>query len=199
MEKTALKKRKKQGIIKREISILRLFDHPNICKYYKLLEDNSKVYIILELCGPMTLSKYCRRHPEKRLSEEKAFMVFKQIVQGLKHIHHKGYCHKDLKLTNILIDTSRTVKLIDFGFSGRADILINEFCGTPSYVPPELVMGKAHFGKPVDVWAIGVVLYKLLTNEYPFGTESDKMLKKNILGVKFTFPEYVSESSREFI
>ena len=199
MEKTVLINRKKKDIVKREISTLKLFDHTNICKYYKLLEDNLKVYIILELCGPMTLSKYCRRHPEQRLSEKKAFLVFRQIVQGLKHIHSRGYCHKDLKLTNILIDKSRKVKLIDFGFSVRADILINEFCGTPSYVPPELVQGKAHFGKPVDIWAIGVVLYKLLTNEYPFGAESDKMLKKNILEVKFSFPDYLSLQSREFI
>lgn len=123
----------------------------------------------MELCGSKTLSQFCRTRSGKKLAPDEARIVFKQIVKGVAYMHAKEYCHRDLKLTNILIDHNGLVKIIDFGFASSAIDLLSMYCGTPSYMPPEIVERKTYEGKPVDIWSIGVVLYKLLTGIYAFG------------------------------
>ena len=88
---------------------------------------------------------------------------------GVREIHNKGYCHRDLKVTNMLIDQNSQVKIIDFGFACKADKMLNMYCGTRSYMPPELVNKFQYYGKPMDMWSLGVVLFKLLVGDYPFG------------------------------
>ena len=123
----------------------------------------------MELCGNKTLSQFCRTRPGKKLSSDEAKMVFLQIVHGVKYIHDSGFAHRDLKLTNILIDYNNTVKIIDFGFACDGNTTERMYCGTPSYMPPEIVERKSYEPKPVDLWSIGVVLFKLLTGTYAFG------------------------------
>lgn len=153
----------------------------------------------MELCGPYTLSRYCFGYSRRRLTEKKARKVFRQVAEGVQAIHHAGFCHRDLKMTNILINKQMEVKIIDFGFAFKNDILINDFCGTPSYVPPELLQGNPHKGMPADIWMMGVILYWLLTGEYAFGAESNKDLKFNIEHVNLEFPYYMSRTTRMFI
>ena len=80
--------------------------------------------------------------------------------------------HRDIKLDNILIDEgTRMVKLIDFGFSvltSTTDQRLKVFCGTPSYMAPEITRKNDYEGRPVDIWALGVTLYVMLTGEFPF-------------------------------
>ena len=79
--------------------------------------------------------------------------------------------HRDIKLENVLLDRScRIVKLIDFGFSTCVpnDKKIKLFCGTPSYMAPEIVMKEEFRGPPADIWALGVLLYALLSGKFPF-------------------------------
>ena len=72
-------------------------------------------------------------------------------------------------MTNILIDEDEKVKIIDFGFAARTTQRLDLYCGTPSYMSPEIVQKFKYLGKPVDIWALGVVLFKLLTGLYAFG------------------------------
>lgn len=127
--------------------------------------------MVMERCGSKTLSKLCRMRANKRLSEKESRTVFRQVAEGVKWIHNHGYCHRDLKMTNILINSQNLVKIIDFGFSSPCSD--NEaqkmYCGTPSYMAPEMVLKQSYNGKSVDIWALAVVLYKLLTGEYAFG------------------------------
>ena len=123
----------------------------------------------MELCGSKTLSKYAKKKPNKRLSEQEACYIFRQVCEGIHHMHSNKICHRDLKLTNVVIDSHCNVKVVDFGFATDSEAVQNMYCGTPSYMSPEIVLRKTYFGKPVDVWALGVVLFKLLTGIYPFG------------------------------
>jgi serine/threonine protein kinase len=127
----------------------------------------------MELCGAKTLSVYTRDSSSKRISEEEAFRIFNQIVLGVGYIHDHNFAHRDLKMTNILIDHNHRVKIIDFGFACTSLKSQNMYCGTPSYMPPEIVSKATYAAKPVDIWTIGCVLYKLLTADYPFGGRPD--------------------------
>lgn len=115
------------------------------------------------------MSRFCRKKSSKRLSDLEAQYIFKQILHGVKYLHDKNVCHRDLKMTNILINSKGQVKIIDFGFAIEADQKLRMYCGTPSYMPPEMVNKRAYYGIPLDIWSLAVVLYKLLTGQYPFG------------------------------
>lgn len=95
----------------------------------------------------------------------------------------KGIVHRDIKLENIMIDErTKTVKIIDFGFSVTvsASTKLKIFCGTPTYMSPEIVSKVDYCGKKADIWALGILLYALLTGKFPFRGSSDADLFKRI-------------------
>lgn len=160
---------KRRALIQTEINILSKMKHRNIGEFYRLIEDHKRLFIVMQLCGSLTLNHFCRQFNGKRLNEEQSYAVFSQIVKGVKYMHEHNVAHRDLKLTNILIDEEYTVKIIDFGFACEANERHKMYCGTPSYMAPEIVEKKLYFPKPTDVWSLGVVLFKLLTGDYIFG------------------------------
>lgn len=91
--------------------------------------------------------------------------------------------HRDIKLENIIIDKKGIIKLIDFGFccSSTSDVLLKVFCGTPSYMSPEIVNKREYLGAPTDVWASGVLLYAMLCGAFPFRGVTDKDLYRKIV------------------
>ena len=112
---------------------------------------------------------------------------FKQIVDAFEYLHQIQISHRDIKLDNILIDEkTRMIKIIDFGFAaftadnqGKTQ-LHRIFCGTPSYMAPELVRKHEYDGKKVDMWAIGVLLFTLLAGTFPFRGQSESELFNKI-------------------
>ncbi len=105
------------------------------------------------------------------MHEIEAKYLFKQVVSALYYCHQRNVTHRDIKLENILLNEAKTqVKLIDFGFSTCIpnDKKIKLFCGTPSYMAPEIVSKKEYCGPPADVWALGVLLFALLCGRFPF-------------------------------
>ena len=117
------------------------------------------------------------------MPEYQAKNLFKQIIIALSYCHKKSIAHRDIKLENILLDKSKKeIKLIDFGFSTCIpnDKKIKMFCGTPSYMAPEIVMKSEYCGPPADMWASGVLLYALMNGQFPFKGQNDKELYKKI-------------------
>lgn len=172
IDKRKILEPKRRNLIQQEVNLLARMKHPNIAEFYRLVEDHKRLFIVMQLCGTLTLNHFCRQFSGKRLNEEQSFAVFSQIVKGVKHMHDHNVAHRDLKLTNILIDEEYTVKIIDFGFACEANEKHKMYCGTPSYMAPEIVEKKIYMPKPVDIWAMGVILFKLLTGEYAFGGKS---------------------------
>ena len=109
--------------------------------------------------------------------------------------------HRDIKLENIIIDKKGSIKLIDFGFCccSSPDVKLKIFCGTPSYMCPEICMKREYVGPPTDIWATGVLFYAMLCGQFPFRGMTDKELYKKISRGAFTFPDHVSPEAKSFI
>lgn len=124
----------------------------------------------MELGGYSSLHAHLKTKNGRKLDEEEAKSLFRQIVEGIDYLHKKNVAHRDIKLENILLDEGNTIKIIDFGFSVvmEKDKLLNVFCGTPSYMSPELATKKDYHGWHADIWALGVLLYVFLCGKFPF-------------------------------
>lgn len=136
------------------------------------------------------------------MAEAEARFLFKQLIKALEYCHRRSITHRDIKLENILLsEDKKQVKLIDFGFSTCIpnDRKVKLFCGTPSYMAPEIVSKLEYSGPPADVWASGVLLFALLCGRFPFKGASDKELFQKICSAELDFNDNVSSNAREFL
>lgn len=191
-EKIALQDQMKKNNVIREIHILETLDHPNIIKIYDCLDTTSQVIIILEQVEGISLKSYLAEKQDHRLRQKQAFYIFKQILDAVAYIHGKGITHRDLKLENILLTPSQQVKIIDFGFSTwtKKDGKLKTFCGTPTYMAPEIINKNEYQGPPTDMWALGIILYTILCGTFPFQGAQNKELYKRISKGIFSTPRY---------
>lgn len=169
-EKYKLIDPRKMKNVRREIAILQSINHPHIIGLHSTIENAKQIHLIMEYCGKTSLHAYLKAKNGRRLDDAEAKRVFYQICQGISYCHAKNIVHRDLKLENLLVDDSNNIKIIDFGFSicVENDKLLNIFCGTPSYMAPEIVSKRNYKGYLTDIWALGILLYTLLCGSFPF-------------------------------
>ena len=124
----------------------------------------------MEYGSKTSLHTYLRSLGNRRLTEDEIKQMFRQICEGLNYCHERNIVHRDVKLENILLDEKNNIKLIDFGFSINItpDKKLNIFCGTPSYMAPEIAGKILYKGAPTDVWSLGIILYILVCGTFPF-------------------------------
>lgn len=160
----------RQKSIKREIKILSKLKHENIVRFIDCFSTSENVYLVVELVDGTSLYELLKKQSNRRISESSARSIIKQVLQGLKYCHNRCVAHRDIKLENVIIAKDGSVKLIDFGFSTCIpnEKKIKMFCGTPSYMAPEIVQRKEYCGPPVDVWAVGILLFVLISGRFPF-------------------------------
>ena len=182
--KVAIKEVQKNGLtveqlnlLKTEIEIMKICQHPNIIKLYDVIENENYIYIIMEYCSGYDLFNYIEKRNYK-LPENRAVEIIYKLCSAVKYIHSFGIVHRDLKPENILMtDESETsdIRLLDFGLSKI--IGPNEFCsepfGTLSYCAPEILL-DIPYNHQVDVFAIGVITYLLLCGFLPFDAENNE-------------------------
>ncbi|CAG9330524.1 unnamed protein product [Blepharisma stoltei] len=192
-DKSKLTQPHRRRNLRREIQIMQKLDHPHIVKLHKAIKSTRHIHLIQEYVGGCSLHSYVKSRLVRKLNEEEAKRIFKQCVSAVKYLHEMDISHRDIKLENILLDSSNNIKLIDFGFSCimQKDQPSRSFCGTPSYMAPEIVKRKDFFGPPADIWALGVMLYVILTGTFPFrGTSDRDLFRKIVLGIS-EFPDSI--------
>jgi serine/threonine protein kinase len=158
----------------REQAIGRRLHHPGVMKV--LPNDNpSRVYMVMEWVEGRLL-----RHllgVQEPLSRERAIRIAVRICAALEYMHGQGVVHRDLKPENIMVDAHDQVKLIDFGLANATGARrltfgkLTQLMGTPDYISPEQVKGKRGDGR-CDLYALGVILYEMLTRKLPFRGEN---------------------------
>jgi len=200
-EKYRLIDPRKMKNVRREIQLLENINHPNVIKMNYSFDTAKQIYIIMEYVGQTSLHSFIKGRMGKKLEELEVKRLFKEVVQGISYCHSKNIVHRDIKMENILIDDNKNIKIIDFGFSicATPDKRLNIFCGTPSYMAPEIVSKINYKGCPADIWALGILLYALLTGSFPFRGFDDKDLFKKITRGKYDTPSSMSEGSKSLL
>ena len=185
--------------VRREIKILRLFEHPHIIRSYEVIETPTDIFVVTEYVKSGELFDYIVE--KGRLGEEEARHFFQQIISGVEYCHRNMVVHRDLKPENLLLDSKSNVKIADFGLSNimRDGQFLKTSCGSPNYAAPEVISGKLYAGPEVDVWSCGVILYALLCGSLPFDDENIPNLFKKIKGGIFTLPGHMSDDIKDLI
>ncbi|KAK1164455.1 calcium/calmodulin-dependent protein kinase type II subunit gamma isoform X3 [Acipenser oxyrinchus oxyrinchus] len=175
----------------REARICRLLKHPNIVRLHDSISEEGFHYLLFDLVtgGELFEDIVAREY----YSEADASQCINQILESVNHIHQHDIVHRDLKPENLLLASKMkgaAVKLADFGLAievqGEQQAWFG-FAGTPGYLSPE-VLRKDPYGKPVDIWACGVVLYILLVGYPPFWDEDQHKLYQQIKAGAYDFP-----------
>ena len=200
-EKFKISDGQRKASVNREISLLKRLNHPHIIKLYETIDTPKQLYLVMELAPGRSLRSYIRSKSSRKLLERDAFKVFRQIMSGIEYCHKMNVTHRDIKMENILIDDDLNVKLIDFGFSicVPSTQRLKIFCGTPSYMAPEIVAKKEYLGPPTDIWSLGILLFTLIVGHYPFRGISERDLFRNIMKGVVVYPIDMSAEARSLI
>eukprot|EP01064_Diplonema_japonicum_P019188 TRINITY_DN2788_c0_g2_i2.p1 TRINITY_DN2788_c0_g2~~TRINITY_DN2788_c0_g2_i2.p1 ORF type:complete len:626 (+),score=75.62 TRINITY_DN2788_c0_g2_i2:59-1936(+) len=185
--------------IKREITVLKLFRHPNIIRLYDVMETTTDIFMCMEYVDKGELYDYIVKHGV--LSQSAARRFFQQIISGVEYCHHYQVAHRDLKPENLLLDSKLNVKIADFGLSNlmKDGDFLKTSCGSPNYAAPEVISGMLYAGPEIDVWSCGVILYALLCGRLPFDEESIPALFQKIKSGRFYLPPSIPQGPRDII
>ncbi|KAJ2510414.1 hypothetical protein GGI11_005284 [Coemansia sp. RSA 2049] len=183
-----------------ERSILSEVQHPFIVKLYYAFQSNSKLYLIMEYVAGGELFTHMTK--ERIFSEDQAVFYAAELVLALSHLHKLGIVFRDAKPENCLLGRTGHLVLTDFGLSKTAlgeDGRTSTFCGTPSYMAPEILDSSESYDVSVDYWSLGVLIYEMLTGSVPFKGRAPQQIVKNINKMKVVYPSYLTPDAKDLI
>ena len=190
-QKVAIKIMKKSSmdssdleLVRTEIEILKICQHPNIIRLYNVFENADYLYIIMEYCYGGDLFSYLEnRH--FRVSEKRASNIIHQMATAVYYMHSYGVVHRDLKPENVLMtstDEDSEIRILDFGLSKILGPYekCDEPYGTLTYCAPEIIVDEP-YSKPVDLWSLGVMTYLMVSGKLPFNAEDENEIARQVV------------------
>ena len=182
----------------REIISMKLVEHENVTKLYKVITTDHHTYLVMELAENGDLLDYI--NARRYLSEPTARNFFGDFVNGMDMCHSMHVVHRDLKCENLLLNADLRLKIGDFGFSRMyEDKKLETYCGSHAYAAPEVLLGTPYNGEKADTWSMGVVLYAMVMGRLPFNDPNVKTLLSKISTRPLYFAPRVSEECKDLI
>lgn len=191
LEKRHMIREKKVQYVSREKEVLSKLNHPFFVRLYFTFQDKEKLYFGLSYAKKGELLPYIIKLGSFDLNCTRFYSA--EVVSALEHLHGLGIIHRDLKPENILLDADMHIKITDFGTAkilSSADVnekTRNSFVGTAQYVSPELLTDKRAV-KSSDLWALGCIIYQLLSGLPPFRASNEYQIFKKIIALDYEFP-----------
>ncbi|KAJ3123831.1 hypothetical protein HK098_001622 [Nowakowskiella sp. JEL0407] len=203
IDKKLMKQSNMATRVSNEVQIHWQLHHRSILTLHNYFEDEKCVYLVTELCSNGELYQYIqhRNRSGNPLSEEEVRGIMKSVVEGVMFLHANGIIHRDLKLSNLLLNENFDVKIGDFGLAVKVSGAGGEqktMCGTPNYISPEIV-SRQPYGLTSDVWSLGCMLVTLLTGTPPFESEAVKTTLDRVSKGEYTLPHSISFHARDLI
>ena len=190
-------------LLKTEVKILSELDHPNIVNYFGTFEDNFYIHIVMEYLKGYDLYKVISIKNYTNFEEKDMSLILFQLAKALHFIHNKNIIHRDIKPENIIFSNKNdysSLKLIDFGLATQKKT-DNKSVGTPYYMSPEMI--KGNYSDKSDIWAIGVILYLMLTDKFPFVKNKEnnvfKLIENCQYNVKLLDESNCSEEAKDLV
>ncbi|OON17476.1 kinase domain protein, partial [Opisthorchis viverrini] len=198
MNKANLASRRQTVAADRERTLLHRIKSMFIIRLCTTFEDSTDVHIVLEYVAGCDLFELLRKH--QRFDEPAAQFYAAQIFMALDYLHSLNILYRDLKPENVMLCSNGYVKMIDFGLSKFVPKRTYTFCGTPEYIPPEMIMNLG-YGQSADWWSFGVLLYEMLSGVTPFYTTNLRIMYDRIACARYKFAPgpLVSQAARELI
>jgi calcium-dependent protein kinase len=198
--KSILKSKMNIIMLRRELEIMSVLDHPNIVRLYETYEDEQYVHIVMDYCGGGDVAE--RIVYEGAFSEQESAHVMEKILGAVNYLHVHNISHRDLKAENFLYESKKIdseIKIADFGMSAKFgdNQRMQSLAGTPYYLAPEVLKGS--YTKNCDIWSLGVFMFFILSGSYPFrGGNLDEVFE-NVAGGKLRFDNSWAKISKEGI
>ncbi|CAD8195194.1 unnamed protein product [Paramecium octaurelia] len=199
MKKHDIIKLKQVDHIKSEKNILNEIQHPFLVQLKGSFQDAKCIYMLFEFVSGGEL--FSRLRKDGRFSQDITLFYVSQILLAIQHLHRKDIVYRDLKPENLLIDREGHIKIADFGFAKKIkNNHTQTLCGTPEYLAPELIQGaKTGYGKSIDWWALGVLIFEMLAGHPPFYDIEPTNIYKKILNGVIEFPKFLHVRAKDVI
>lgn len=213
--KDLIMREKKQTAIMREKEVMNRItaawstEKPFFVRLYASFQDTRSLYFVMTLAKRGDMLRFIKRMAAKEIDVTQFYAA--ELVRALGHLHGLGIVHRDLKPENILLDSSMHILLTDFGsakiLDEKKDVLEGEearggrrssFVGTAQYVSPEVLTGK-ETTPASDLWALGCILYQMVTSVPPFVSQTEYLIFQKIQALDYTFPEGFDPKIRDLV
>ncbi|XP_052007060.1 protein kinase C eta type [Xyrauchen texanus] len=173
--------------------------HPYLTQLYCCFQTPERLFFVMEFVNGGDLMFHIQK--SRKFEENRARFYSAEITSALIFLHSKGIIYRDLKLDNVLLDKDGHCKLADFGMCKEGmfeGVVTGTFCGTPDYIAPEILQ-EMLYGHSVDWWALGVLLYEMLSGHAPFEAENEDDLFESILNEEIIYASWLSASAVDIL